>query len=126
MTIAPPNFVQPGIMHMTGVVETDNLRRDFTFNLKITERDRPIHFKVGDPVGAFIPVQRYFVDGFSIKAASDLFTQDQIQNELDTGKEFARLRSTEDVDKNHQAGRLYFKGEDAWGNQFDDHQKTMI
>ena len=34
MTINPPNYWIDGIQHMTGVIETDNLRRDFTFNLK--------------------------------------------------------------------------------------------
>ena len=35
MTINPPNYIIPNITVMTGVVETDNLRRNFTFNLKI-------------------------------------------------------------------------------------------
>ena len=36
MTINPPNCWIDGIQHMTGVVETDNLRRNFTFNFKTT------------------------------------------------------------------------------------------
>lgn len=41
MTIQTPNYFIPGLSAMTGVIETDNIRRDFTFNLKITEPSRP-------------------------------------------------------------------------------------
>jgi len=36
MTIQPPNMFLPGCIAMTGVIETDQIRRDFTFNFKIT------------------------------------------------------------------------------------------
>ena len=35
MTISPPNFLLPGLTPMCGVVETDNLRYTFTFNIKV-------------------------------------------------------------------------------------------
>ncbi len=124
MTISPPNFPQHGLMHMTGVIETDNLRRDFTFNLKITKPGVYISIKKGDPVGAFIPVPRYFSDKFEIKYANELFTQEEIDLEYESGNEFARQRQNEDLKKKNQAGRRYFKGEDAWGNKFSDHQKA--
>ena len=123
MTIQPPNFLKDGIMHMTGVIETDNLRRDFTFNLKVTRPNEWIHFKIGDPIGAFIPIQRYFADAFEIKYADELFSKELIDLEHKTGDEFGKQRSGEDLSKTHQAGRKYFKGEDAWGNKFKDHQK---
>ena len=123
MTINPPNFPQHGLMHMTGVIETDNLRRDFTFNLKITKPGVYINIKAGDPVGAFIPVPRYFADGFSVKYANELYSDDEIELEHITGDEFARQRRTEDLKKTHQAGKRYLKGEDAWGEKFPDHQK---
>lgn len=123
MTISPPNFVQHGLVHMTAVIETDNLRRDFTFNLKVTKPNTYITIKAGDPIGAFIPIPRHFADEFSVVHAEDYLTPEQIQAELDTGVEFSRQRQGEDTLKPHAAGRKYFKGVDAWGNKFKDHQK---
>jgi hypothetical protein len=125
MTINPPNFFKRGITHMTGVVETDNLRRDFTFNLKITEPNYPIHFEKGEPVGAFITIPRYFADQFSPVFAEDIFTEEQLFMESQTNREFSRQRTQEDTVKSHGAGRRYFRGEDAWGKQFPDHQSFV-
>lgn len=126
MTIDPPNIIKPYISHMAGVVESDNLRRDFTFNLKVTEPNQEIFFKKGEVIGAFMPVPRYFVDSFNIEFAKDIFSVQQINEERQIMEEFGKLRSVDDVDKPHQAGRLYFKGYDAWGNKFPDHQKGML
>lgn len=123
MTITPPNFPQHGIMHMTGVIETDNLRRDFTFNMKITKPNIYIEFKKGDPIGAFIPVPRYYADNFAIKYADEMYSPEELEEEWAQGAEFARQRQNEDQQKTHAAGRRYFDGEDAWGNKFNDHQR---
>jgi hypothetical protein len=123
MTITPPNFPQHGLMHMTGVIETDNLSRDFTFNLKVTKPNIYVTIKAGDPIGAFIPIPRYFADRFTIKYADELFTPEEIDLEYKTGAELARQRQQEDILKPHAAGRKYFKGTDAWDNPFPDHQK---
>jgi hypothetical protein len=123
MTITPPNMPQHGIHHMTGVIEADNLRRDFTFNIKLTEPGVKVSFKKGDPVGAFIPIQRYYVDDFKLVDAATIFTEAEISEEWAVGREFGLARQTVDTSKPHQAGRLYFKGEDSRGNKFPDHQK---
>ena len=52
MTMQPPNYFIDGLQNMTGVVETDNLRRDFTFNLKVTRPNFPIEIAVGDVIAA--------------------------------------------------------------------------
>ena len=124
ITMQPPNFVKHGIMHMVGVVEADNLRRDFTFNLKITEPNLRIDFKKGDLVGAFMCVPRHFVDEFKITFADEIYSKEQIEWEYEIEREFCRARMSEDKKKSHEAGRLYFKGVDAWGNEFPDHQIT--
>jgi hypothetical protein len=123
MTITPPNMPQHGLMHMSGVIETDNLRRDFTFNLRVTKPHIYVTVKAGDPIGAFIPIPRWYADQFSIAYADQLYTKDEIELEHLSGDEFAKQRSGEDLNKPRQAGRKYFKGEDAWGNEFPDHQK---
>lgn len=123
MTITPPNIPQHGFMHMAGVIETDNLRRDFTFNLKVTQPNTHFTIKAGEPIGAFIPLPRWYSDQFSLAYADELFTPEELELEHLTGDEFGRQRSGPDMEKPRQAGRKYFNGEDAWGNPFTDHQR---
>ena len=122
MTIAPPNMPKDGIFHINGVVETDNLQRDFSFNLKITRPYQKIEFKEGDAIGAFIPIPRYFADSFFMKFADEIYSQEQINLEHDSVAEFARQRQNEDKEKPHMAGRKYFLGLNSRGEQYTDHQ----
>lgn len=125
MTISPPNYFIDGIHYMTGVVESDNLRRDFTFNLKITRRHHKIKINEGDWIGAFIPIPRYFVDGFDMIDAATCLTEEQIIEEQKASEDFGRAREGKDRSMPHGAGRLYFNGEDVYGNKFEDHQKRV-
>lgn len=125
MTINPPNYFIDGIGHMTGVVECDNLRRDFTFNFKITRPNHTIRVNRGDWIGAFIPIPRYFVDSFQMIDAKDILTPEQIAGEQKASKDFGKERNGPDKEKAHQAGRRYFQGEDVYGNKFVDHQKRI-
>lgn len=125
MTGNPPNYFIDGITHMTGVVETDNLRRDFTFNLKITRAGHDIKIRKGDWIGYFIPYPRHFVDPFSVVDSQDIFTQDQVKEEQKCSDDFGIERSKLDVHKPRGNGRRYWNGEDVYGNQFPDHQKNL-
>jgi len=126
MTINPPNYFISGIQHMTGVVETDNLRRDFTFNLILTTKDLEVNVKKGDPIGCILPIPRGFVDNFELKMASDLFSKELIQNERDILQETAVERKRDALDKHARNGRRYFKGEDVRDNKFlYNHQKNI-
>ena len=125
MTIQPPNMFIPGTISMNGVIETDQLRRDFTFNLKFTDPGRKISFKRGDPLGAFIPIPRYFVDKFELDLASNYFDKELMDNEIFDQDEFSRQRQNEDIQKPHGSGRKYFNGEHAFGEKYFDHQKKM-
>jgi hypothetical protein len=124
MVISPPNYIKDNVTFMTAVVETDNLRRGFTFNLKLNSPGT-VNFEAGEVIGAFINIPRYFVDSFSISYADSLITQDQINEEHDSIREFDNQRTGEDMSKPLQSGRKYFKGEDAWGNTFPDHQQKI-
>lgn len=125
MTIQPPNMYIPGCVAMTGVIETDQIRRDFTFNIKITIPNFKIRVKKGDALGAFIPVPRYFVDKFDIKLITDIFDRSYHENELYDTKELNRQRNAEDKEKPHQSGRKYFNGLHAYGKKYLDHQKRV-
>jgi len=125
MTIQPPNLFIPGVVAMTGVVETDQLRRDFTFNLKLTDPNRTVSFKKGDALAAFIPIPRYYVDSFELAPASDYFSEQVLLNEFEDQAELVRQRNVDDLNKNNGVGRKYFNGEHASGCPYLDHQKKM-
>lgn len=125
MTIQPPNMYIPGCVAMTGVIETDQIRRDFTFNIKITIPNYKIRVNKGDALGAFIPIPRYFVDKFETKLITDVFDKSYHINELKDNAEFNRQRSGEDLSKPHMSGRKYFNGIHAFGESYSDHQKRM-
>ncbi len=125
MTIQPPNMFIPGCVAMTGVVETDQIRRDFTFNLKITVPNYTIKVNKGDIIGAFIPIPRYFVDKFELALVEDIFDEELHLNDAKEAKVLGIERSTTDKEKNHMVGRRYFKGLHSDGTKYTDHQKTI-
>jgi hypothetical protein len=115
----------PGCVSMTGVIETDQIRRDFTFNFKVTVPNLKISVKKGDPLGAFIPIPRYFVDNFDTKLISDIFDQELHINEVEEVKNLSDERNSSDKEKPHQAGRRYFNGINFDGTEYKDHQKRV-
>lgn len=124
MTINPPNFIIPNITVMTGVVETDNLRRNFTFNLKVQIPNIRVDVPAGSPLAAFIPVPRYFCDKFEIKFAEEIFNKEIIDEELEASNQADIHRETIEPKLKNRAGRHYFLGKDVYGNEFEDHQKN--
>lgn len=126
MTIQPPNFYIPGAVAMTGVVETDNIRRDFTFNLKLTTPNLVVKIRKGDPIGAFIPVPRRYIDKFEIDLATNYFNQDLISNEHLEAVKLGEERNGPDKDKPHKSGRRYFNGIHSDESEYKDHQKRLI
>jgi hypothetical protein len=125
MTINPPNQFIDGVHHMTGVVETDNLRRDFTFNLKITRPNIEITINKGDYIGCVLPIPRHFVDEFELVNGYDIFTKEEIEEEQTAMRDFGIERATKDIHKPNGNGRRYFKGEDVYGCPFSDHQNKL-
>lgn len=125
MTIQPPNLFIPGTFAMTGVIETDQIRRDFTFNFKVTVPNYPIQIRKGDPLGAFIPIQRYFVDKFEVQFVEDFFSHELRVKEAESAKEMGYERDNLDQDKPHGSGRRYFNGSHIDGTPYYDHQKRL-
>jgi hypothetical protein len=123
MTIQPPNMFIPGCFALTGVIECDNIRRDFTFNFKVTVPNTLIGVRKGDPVGAFIPIPRYFVDSFELKNASEYFDEEIIAKETEESDLLSIERTTVDLEKTHQSGRRYFNGLHISGEKYLNHQK---
>lgn len=125
MTIQPPNMYIPGCVSMAGVIETDQIKRDFTFNIKVTVPNFKITIKKGDPLGAFIPIQRYFVDKFDAKLITDVFDRELHVNEVEESTKLGKERLKEDQEKPHAAGRRYFNGINFDGTKYPDHQKRV-
>jgi hypothetical protein len=126
MTINPPNYIIPNITPMTGIVEADNLRQMFTFNLKVQIPNVTIRINKGFPVAAFIPIPRYFVDEFSLINAEEYFTKDIYEEELKADEDHKKIRdesnSKINKDTKYKSDRLYMTGKDIYGNKFKDHQ----
>ena len=120
MTINPPNYIIPNMTVMVGVIEADNLRRNFTINLKIQVPNLKINIPAGAPLAAIIPIPRYFADSFELKYAEDIFSENEIIDELQAQNDASFHR--EFVETNG-AGRHYLLGQDIYGNKFPDHQK---
>lgn len=125
MVLDPPNFFIPNLSNMFAVVETDNLRRDFTFNLKITQPNVPVKVNKGDIISAIIPIPRYFVDNFEIDLAENYFSEEVIKEERKEMNRSAIERGGPDRQKPHGVGKRYWKGEDCQGNKFKDHQRKL-
>jgi hypothetical protein len=125
MTINPPNLYIDGLYHMTAVIETDNLRRDFTFNLRLTRPNYTVKIKKGDIIGCVIPYPRHFIDDFQIINGDKILSEEQLETERRCAMEFGKERSEIDKDKKYGNGRRYFNGEDVYGNKFEDHQTSL-
>lgn len=125
MTIHPPNVFVDGLNHITAVIETDNLRRDFTFNLKLTRPNHKVTINKGDWIGCVLPIPRYFQDNFVISDSTEIFDNKEIYDEQMTAKTFGEERRKDDPKKRNGNGKRYFKGEDVWGNKFSDHQRIV-
>ena len=126
MTMQPPNAFIDGLQNLTGVVEADNLRRDFTFNLKITRPDFPVEIKVGDLLSAVIPIPRGFVEKFELIDAYEALSPDTVADEQQTARDFGREREEVDSRNKRGVGRRYFKGEDVYGRKFEhSHQQVL-
>jgi hypothetical protein len=122
MTINPPNVIIPNITVMTGVVESDNLRRNFTFNLKIQMPNIKVNFPAGVPLSGFIPIPRHYADEFTIVDALDVFDKDLVDEENKSTRDATEKRSYTEPKLPGGVGRDYFIGQDVYGNKFPDHQ----
>jgi len=122
MTIAPPNFLLPGLTPMTGVVESDNIRFSFTLNIKIDFPNLQYRILKNTPLMCIIPIPRYFCDSFELKNAYDLFDKDIVDEEIMVVQEHGKKRDFDNLKSNYVTDKIYYNGKDVCGNNFKDHQ----
>lgn len=125
MTINPPNYFIDGLYHMNGVVEADNLRRDFTYNIRITRPNHKIQVNKGDYIGCVIPYPRHFIDQYRIINAEDIFQDNLLQQERDCSNDMGHERANVDIHKKGRNGKRYWRGTDVYDNKFPDHQTSL-
>ena len=121
MTIAPPNFPLAGMSPMTGVVESDNIRFTFTFNIKLDIPNVVIKVLPNTPLVGILPIPRYFCDSFTLKSAYDIFNKDIVEEERVVVRENTDARTVANYQGSAQ-DKLYYRGVDIRGNKFTDHQ----
>jgi hypothetical protein len=121
MTIAPPNFPLGGMSPMTGVVESDNLRFTFTFNIKMDIPNLTITVPANTPLVGLLPIPRYFCDSFTAVNAFDLFDENVVDEEKKIMLENSIARDLSN-EANSGPDKLYYRGTDIRGNKFKDHQ----
>jgi hypothetical protein len=130
MIMPVPNHYIENVYPLTGIVETDNLRRSFTFNIKVTTPNKKIYINKGDWLAAFIPIPRFYVERFELKNLEDSFSKEIIDNERDEmesllWERFHDKESGGDIGKPNDSGRRYFKGLFLDGSKFINHQKRI-
>ncbi len=119
MVKEPPNYPVDGFSWMNAVVETDNLRRDFTFNIKITRPHMDIYVERGTPLGCIVPYPRYYLDEFELAELTD---EEELHKSRLTcdyfGEDRARYGA---VGQDYR----YMEGVDIFGCPFKEHQKSL-
>ncbi len=120
-----PNYMIDGIVPMTAVVETDNLRRDFGFTLRVTRKNRWINVPMGSWLAWVMPYPRHFIDGYRFKSATQVVSSRVIEEERNASCYAGFLRRHVDKTNPSRLGRNYLKGTDPFGNKFRDHQVKL-
>lgn len=126
MTINTPNHILPNITVMTGVVETDNLRRNFTFNFKIEQPNIMTCIPKGTPLASIIPIPRYFVENFKLENAENIFSEEVVTEEFQARVDAVTKRHEVSTQLKNSVDKDYFIGKDVYQNTFSDHQGPTL
>ena len=78
-----PNFFIDGVHPLEGLVETDWLNFSFTMNWKVTQPNKLITFKKGDPICFIQPIPHDYSETFQ-------FEIDYLENNIEMSKAFAK------------------------------------
>jgi hypothetical protein len=120
-----PNHMIDGIVPMAAVVESDNLRRDFGFTIRVTRKNRWISVPRGSWLAWVMPYPRHFIDAYSFKSAAQVVSARVIAEERNALLYAGFQRRHVDKAKPNRLGRNYLRGTDPFGNRFRDHQVRL-
>jgi hypothetical protein len=117
--IGPPNnYCHPGMTAMAGLIETDNLRHYFTTNIKVSIPDTWLTIAQGAVLATIYPIPRGYTEGYEMVEASEIYSKTIIDKEIEAHHDHSQLRYALESDQD----RLYFTGQDVYGNNFSSHQ----
>jgi len=108
-----PNLVIPGASPLSGVVESDWMFSSPTSNWKITEPNKLVVFKKGDPVIFFIPIHKTELEKFKI-------THHELSENEEMHKHFvehAAWRHETESKGESVFGKMYLRGVNPDGNK---------
>lgn len=101
-----PNLVIPGATPLSGIVESDWIYISPTMNWKITEVNKVVTFKKGDPVLFFIPIHKTQLEEFRL-VHKDIKDDPEIARHYD---EFTAYRQKNDAEGKSSFTRDYLRG----------------
>ena len=108
-----PNLVIPGASALSGIIETDWAFGSPTSNWKITEPNKVVTFKKGDPVIFFIPIHRTALETFQLRNFVMQENEDINRHYVD----HARWRQKTEAEGKGVFGKMYLKGIRADGTK---------
>lgn len=118
----PPNFIRDGLSWFEGSVESDNLESTFTFNIRVLRPKEKFYIKKGEPLAAFIPYPRFFIESFELEEEREQEEIARLRNSQKTFEE-ARHRQLE----NGKSEFYYRNGKTFSGCPFhNEHQKVLF
>lgn len=117
-----PNLVIPGASALSGVVESDWMFSSPTSNWKITEPNKLITFKKGDPVFFFIPIHKTELEEFTIEHT----TPDSDMNKHLS--DFGKWRAEAEASGQGVFGKMYLRGHRPDGSkpEWEHNHKTKL
>jgi hypothetical protein len=107
-----PNFYVDNCHPLEGLVETDWLNYSFTMNWRITNTDRIVHFKKGDPICYFHPVPHNYSENFDVEI--DLLDNNPELKERFLAYDESRSSFRRDKKRGEYWQGHYFRGEDVF------------
>lgn len=122
--IGAPNLVIPGASPLSGVVESDWMFSAPTMNWKITDANRLITFKKGDPVIFFFPIHKSVLETFKVKHLTMQDFEEMNRNYV----EHCEWRQSTEAKGEAVFGKMYLKGINPDGSKpsFPHTHKTKL
>lgn len=101
-----PNLVIPGASPLSGIIESDWMFTSPTANWKITEINKVVTFKKGDPVIFFVPIHKTELEEFNIEHHQIDYNSEMYKYFVD----HAEWRQDNDKNGKESFGKMYLRG----------------
>ena len=108
-----PNLVIPGASALSGIIESDWAFGSPTSNWKLTEPNKIVTFKKGDPVLFFIPIHRTEIESFELRHKS-------VEDDTEIKRHYVehiKWRHETEAEGKGVFGKMYMRGVRADGTK---------